>query len=278
MNSVKLLGLSALLLLGSGVLFGCSSAMMQTPRQLDAGEVAFSASLDMPGHFFIVPRMGAQVTAGVGGAADVSAMVATTVFINEVGVGLRAYPSDDTIFGLQAAGVFDLYDREGLIKGALVARLGSAVTESRFFYGGGMVTALYFPTSYYNEFWSVSGSADGYNISLGGYGGVDLPVGDFASFQFETQMKFIGHDTRADRQLVPLGLSEEFFVQISLGMTFWPGRREAAGPVVIDPTPDAEPRRRDRASDGDEPREGREERREREPRWGDEDDDGVPLY
>lgn len=65
---------------------------MQPARPLNEGETVTTLYLDEPG-FLYVPRLGGQVTQGVGGG-DVSANLSASFWHADLGIGARRYLSD----------------------------------------------------------------------------------------------------------------------------------------------------------------------------------------
>lgn len=170
MSAVQRLAPGFLILLAT-ILSGCALTSTETARQLESQEVVLTGSLYYPG-FIALPKVSGQATLGFG-AGDVSARVGTAFLMNNVGLGMRLYPSDLINLSLQAdlGNVLMDFHAPGYRRYAMLTPRVSSSTDVRPFYGGIQSNILYFTVenAYYGE--------ETIFAMAGAFGGIDYPNG-----------------------------------------------------------------------------------------------------
>lgn len=238
------------------ILSGCALTSTETARQLESQEVVLSGSLYYPG-YIALPRVSGQATLGFG-AGDVSARVGTAFLMNNVGLGMRIYPSDLINLSLQAdlGNVLMDFHAPGYRRYAMLTpRISSSATDDRPFYGGIQSNILYFTAenAYYGE--------ETIFAMAGAFGGIDYPI---ARRNYGVQAELIFsplHYDGSDGRSEPYYAWSEFNfnVEISTSM-YWRPQLNRQDSERLEPTPEGE-------DSFNEP--------EPDPEWN---DSGVPLY
>lgn len=119
------------------ILSGCAGPTVQTSRHLRSGEINLSGSLDIPGAT-IIPRVNGEVMYGLGGKADMSLAIGTTLLSYNAGLGGRVYLGDRFTLGLQAAWTQAVVDDFDGLNGWMTTsmRLTTATDADWPVYGG----------------------------------------------------------------------------------------------------------------------------------------------
>ncbi len=92
--------LASVLVIAAVASAGCAVSHMETPRQLERGEVVIHGSVDIPGWYFFVPRGQGSVMYGLGGG-DVTVHAGTAGAATNAGISGRHYLNDQWTFGVQ---------------------------------------------------------------------------------------------------------------------------------------------------------------------------------
>ena len=164
---------------------GCASSTMRTARQLEAGDVVLSGSLDELGTLYI-PRANVQAMYGLGGVGDVSVHGGSSGYFFNGGLGGRYYISSGMTLEVQA-------DLNAFRRFELFGSSGDGFT---FIYGGSMrlSSVARRPTSFYGAAYlgahALQDEDRGFmpaGLNAGGAGGVDILLDGGWGLQIEAR-------------------------------------------------------------------------------------------
>ena len=167
------------------VLAGCASSTMRTARQLEAGDVVLSGSLDELGTIYI-PRANVQAMYGLGGSGDVSVHGGSSGLFFNGGLGGRYYLSP--LMNLEVQADFNAFRKLDLFSAS-----GDGFT---FVYGGSvrLSSVARHPSSFYGAVYlgahALQDRERGFmpaGLNAGGAGGVDILLDGGWGLQLEAR-------------------------------------------------------------------------------------------
>ena len=172
---------------------GCATHTTRTARQLEAGDVVISGSLDELGTIYI-PRLNVQAMYGLGGSGDVSVHGGSSGLVHNVGLGARGYLGRAWTFGVQAntmafqdAYLFSARDVTFLHHGSFL--LSTAARRKTALYGG-LLLDVY---AMRND--SLSAPVSDVFVNGGGLIGLDMLDHGGLGYQLELKLTpFFFHD------------------------------------------------------------------------------------
>ena len=157
---------------------------MQTQRQLQKGDVVLSGATDVPGFFFVVPRVSGQATVGFG-AGDASVHAGTALGLVNGGLTGRVYLGPKWIAKLETDASVS-YITDGLADPFVLlygmAQVSRAVTKKHGIYGGALISTG-----------GLIGIGDDRvewaGINAGGVIGIDILLNKFKNFGLQIEAR-----------------------------------------------------------------------------------------